>query len=328
MVSPASAQPGRGVLPDGAGHPVAALARRPRRRRDQRQAGQPVQQAGDLGRGQLVVRADLLGQLQRPAGQHRQPAQQHLLGRAEPVMAPVDRGPLQVRSARRQRRVPAGQPRTSPPAGRRSGPRQHSRPGRRPARWPAAARPAPGRSRPRPRGCGASRAKPGAAAAARSVNSATASARRPARTAAPGGGTASGGTGHTASARPQRLTAGGDHEQARRGGQQPRGQVRAGAGQMVADDPGRATAAGGAAPRPGCPPAARRVPRTRRSPPPPGPRSGQAGAGRPGRRRTCRRGSPRPGRPAAAEQPRLADTGRRRTASITRAVRGELAQLG
>ena len=85
------------VGPDRLQHPVADPVAVAVGRHHQRLGDQPGQQVEDLvgGRpGRAGAGADPLGRLQGgPAGEHRQPAQQHLLAGAEQLPAPVDHRP-------------------------------------------------------------------------------------------------------------------------------------------------------------------------------------------------------------------------------------------
>ena len=77
---------------------------------DQRLVSQRRQQAQHVRGGQVITRAELLGHLQRPAGEDRQPAQQNLLPLGQQVMAPVDRRAQRTLARRRSRATVGQQP--------------------------------------------------------------------------------------------------------------------------------------------------------------------------------------------------------------------------
>ncbi len=86
---PCLREPVPGVLPDRADHPVARCA--VALGEHQRLLGQRGQQLEHLLRLDRVARADPFGRFQaRPAGEHREPAQDHPFGVGEQPPAPVD----------------------------------------------------------------------------------------------------------------------------------------------------------------------------------------------------------------------------------------------
>ena len=98
---PGGLQPLGGVLPDRVQQPVPGVARRlavqhHQRLVDQRDE-QPEHRVGPDG----LVRAHLLGHVQVPAGEGRQPPQQHLLVGVQQLEAPVHGGPQRLLPQRR-----------------------------------------------------------------------------------------------------------------------------------------------------------------------------------------------------------------------------------
>ena len=104
---PGGLEPLGGVLPDRVQQPVPGIAGRLAVQHHQRLVDQRDQQAEDLVGGDGlasaggIIRADLLGHVQVPAGEHRQPAQQRLLGLVQQLVAPVHGGPQRLLPQRR-----------------------------------------------------------------------------------------------------------------------------------------------------------------------------------------------------------------------------------
>ncbi len=100
--SPAATSRSSGVLPDRVEQPVPGVAGRLAVQHDQRLVDERDEQVEHrVGRDGLIG-ADLLGHVQVPAGEHGQPAQQHLLGLIQQLVAPVHRGPQRLLPGRRR----------------------------------------------------------------------------------------------------------------------------------------------------------------------------------------------------------------------------------
>ena len=96
---------------------------------DQRLVSQRRQQAQHVRGGQVITRAELLGHLQRPAGEDRQAAQQALLPLGQQVMAPVDRRAQRALARRRSPATVGQQPEAVVHAGQDLLNSQHPDPG-------------------------------------------------------------------------------------------------------------------------------------------------------------------------------------------------------
>ena len=109
-------KPFRRVLADRVEHPEPGLAEYCRLADHQRLIQQRAQRVQHASGRDLLVRTDPLRHLDRPAGEVRQPSQQHLLPLRQQVVAPVDRGaqrPLAWRRGpvpERQQPEPVGHP--------------------------------------------------------------------------------------------------------------------------------------------------------------------------------------------------------------------------
>ena len=98
---PGRLQPFGGVLPDRVQQPVPGVAGRLAVQHHQRLVDQRDEQPEDLLGPDGLVRAHLLGHVQVPAGEGRQPPQQHLLGLVQQLIAPVHGGPQRLLAQRR-----------------------------------------------------------------------------------------------------------------------------------------------------------------------------------------------------------------------------------
>ena len=117
------------VRADAVQQPVPRLAEHFRLHHDQGLVHQRRGQVDDLTGRQAVIGTDLLGHLQRPAREHRQAAQQHLLRPGQQVMAPVDGRPERALPGRRgpAARAEQGEPVTQPVGDLLSGQHGHPR---------------------------------------------------------------------------------------------------------------------------------------------------------------------------------------------------------
>ena len=249
-------EPAGRVLLDRVQQPVAGLAAQLVVEGDQRLVDERGHQVEHGAGRDLLVRADLLGHLQVPAGEHRQPAQQDLLRLGQQLVAPVHRGAQRLLPRRRgpvargQQPEPVIEPagdllhrqRADPRRGQLDGQRHAvqgpAQPGHRLGVVAAQREAGPGRRRPARRTAAAPRAGPGRPGTAGSRPGRHGQRRDP-----PDG----------LAAHPQRLPAGRDHPQRRAAGQQLLHQRRRTRPRRARRCPGRAAAAGPAAPRPGSP---------------------------------------------------------------------------